>query len=177
MGLSAARSTSPGASPKSCWVAAVGQCYPAQGATASTAGSSLSLQLGRASYAPRCQQPSVMGSFSFDDSVFVFRPQMQAQVSIVVSMVSYQASGDPYLISRRNLLYATQQHLLGTSKCGGEQFVTDGVPQETRPQVTESPSSHPKETNTTLGHLRSCPTGHWKPPWMETLPPWQLTSW
>lgn len=47
---------------------------------------------------------------------------MHVQVFHVVSMVSYQASGDPYVISRRNLLSATQQRLMGTSKCGGEQL-------------------------------------------------------
>lgn len=56
MGLSAARATSPGASPKSGWVAAAGQRYPAQGATVSFAGSSLSVQRGRASDAPHGQQ-------------------------------------------------------------------------------------------------------------------------
>lgn len=56
MGLSAARATLPGASPKSGWVAAAGQHYPAQGATVSFAGSSLSVQRGRASDAPHCQQ-------------------------------------------------------------------------------------------------------------------------
>lgn len=45
---------------------------------------------------------------------------------------------------------------------------TDGVPQETCPQVTERPSSHPKDTDTRLGQLRSCPAEHWKPPWTET---------
>jgi len=47
---------------------------------------------------------------------------MHTQVSVMVSVVSQQASGglDMYGASRRNLLSVVQQHLIGTAKLGGK---------------------------------------------------------
>lgn len=56
--------------------------------------------------------------------VCLFKPWMHTQVSIMVSVVSYQASGSLslYGASERNLLYVTQQLLMGTARHGCKQL-------------------------------------------------------
>lgn len=97
-----------------CWAAAAGQHYPAPGATASFARNRLSPQPAKVQMhkALRYQQLSTVGSFSFDNSAFVFRLRLLRQVSVVVSVASQQASGGlgVYGVSRRNLLSVAQQH-------------------------------------------------------------------
>lgn len=82
MGQSTTRFRLPGPLVTTCWTAAAGQHYPVLEATTSFACSRMSPQSAKVQMhkAVQNQQPSMGGSFSFHNSVFVFRLQTHMQV-------------------------------------------------------------------------------------------------